>query len=41
MIVELGHYCLVLALALVDQFLRVLLTRHPGVETPRLRDGDD
>ena len=30
----------VLALALVDQFIRVLLTRHPGVETPRLGDGD-
>jgi len=30
----------VLALALVDQFLRVLLTRHPGVERPGLSDGD-
>ena len=29
-----------LALALVDQFIRVLLTRHPGVEQPRLGDGD-
>ena len=29
-----------LALALVDQFIRVLLTPHPGVETPRLRDDD-
>ena len=27
-------------LALLDQLLRVLLTRHPGVETPRLGDGD-
>ena len=30
----------VLALALVDQFIRVLLTRHPGVETPKLDVGD-
>ena len=29
-----------LALALVDHFIRVLLTPHPGVETPRLGDGD-
>ena len=30
----------VLALALVDHFLRVLLTRHEGVEEPRMADHD-
>ena len=29
----------VLALALVDQFVRVLLTPHPGVDAPRLDAG--